>query len=122
MPMPERFEDLFWQRVEDNAFHPGAWWIGFSEDDVQNLSQRRKLAVQRSRLSKPKKKRLVSGCVSHNLPVRRTNKLLTQPKPAAQLWRRLVYRTSPALASECSFNFDKGRVLPERQQRYSGAL
>ncbi len=26
---------LIWQRVEDNAFHLGPGWIGFSEDDAK---------------------------------------------------------------------------------------
>ena len=27
------------QRVEDNAFHLGAWWIGFSEDDAKAFAE-----------------------------------------------------------------------------------
>jgi hypothetical protein len=27
------------QRVEDNAFHLGAWWIGFSEDEAKAFAE-----------------------------------------------------------------------------------
>ena len=34
------------QRVEDNAFHLGAWWIGFSEDDAKAFAEGGSSAVK----------------------------------------------------------------------------
>src|SRR5689334_6152258 len=46
----------------------------------------------------------------------RTKKLIAQPEPAAQLWRRLCCRPRPTLACEIGIELRKLAVLSQGQQ------
>src|SRR5262249_52388724 len=69
--------------------------------------------------SKAEQKRLISVSVSQCFLVRCAKELIAQPEPAAQLRRRLCYRTRPMLPREGCVEFGKARILSQRQQRYS---
>jgi hypothetical protein len=66
--------------------------------------------------SEPEQKRLVAADISQRLLIRRAKELIAQPKPAAELLRRLYYGTRPTLACEVRIEFRKRRVLSKGQQ------
>ena len=85
-----------------------------SKSKSRSMSKSSSKRTVACRLSKPEQKRLVADGVSHHFLIGRSNELIAQPQPAAQLLRRFCYGTRPALTGERSFDFRKRSILSER--------
>src|SRR5438552_16969855 len=64
----------------------------------------------------------VASDVSHRLSILRVNEFVSHAEPAAQLLRRFCDSAGPTAALECPFDFGKGGILPQRQQRHARAF
>src|SRR5215471_1383201 len=73
-------------------------------------------SVSSGRESEPEQKRLAAAGVSQRLLIRRAQKLIAQPEPAAQLCWRLCGRSRPTLACEVCTEFSKRCILSKGQQ------
>src|SRR6187549_2577896 len=75
---------------------------------------------RRSRLnpspSKPQRKRLLAGVVADGRATAAVDDFVAQLEPAAMPRRLFRQRSSPWSTRERTFDFAKGRILPQREQ------